>query len=274
MEVVEVLRIEKNLIYPPCFGVVKGLTMKFLKHLLENPFITFTGLAALVHSTWSLGTLFSGIQPSGDVWAWTAWVLPAFFIAFALDVGQISTSAKIRHYGLNWQRGLAFFVFSVATYYLQFLYCAHHMPALEIAAGVSDFHLWAVVTARDAAIWILPLLLPLSTMLYTISDGDNKEQPKAPESAILIEKPKDEQQLFIAGKNSEIKSSDILSEEIIQEPKYQAQCEDCGWSNEFLTEKTAKRALTTHRTLHCKKTHELQKVEQNGHLKESDVFVG
>ena len=266
MEVVEVLWIEKNFNLTPMLWHEKAHNMKFLKHLLENPFITFTGLAALVHSTWSLGTLFSGIQPSGDVWAWTAWVLPAFFIAFALDVGQISTSAKIRHYGLNWQRGLAFFVFSVATYYLQFLYCAHHMPALEIAAGVSDFHLWAVVTARDAAIWILPLLLPLSTMLYTISDGDNKEQQKAPESPIVIDKPKNEPQLFIADKNTEIKGSDILHEEIIQEPKYRVECEDCGWSNEFLSEKTAKRSLTTHKTLHCKKTHELQKVEQNGHV--------
>lgn len=240
--------------------------MKFLKHLLENPFITFTGLAALVHSTWSLGTLFSGVQPLGDMWLWAAWVLPAFFIAFALDVGQISTSAKIRHYGLNWQRGLAFFVFSVATYYLQFLYIAHHMPSLEIAAGVSDWHQWAVVTARDAAIWILPLLLPLSTMLYTISDGDVQEQKQALEPEILIEKPKNDERLCIAENNTEITGSDILEEEIIQEPKYHVQCDACGWNNEFLSEKTAKRSLTTHKTLHCKNRHEQERIEANGHV--------
>jgi len=154
--------------------------VKFLKHMSENLFITFTGIAALVHSTWSLGTMFSGVAPSGDWLTYAAWVLPAFFVAFAMDVGQISTSAAIRHNGLTWQRGLAFFVFAVATYYLQFLYIAHHMPLLPIAQGVSEFHQWTVVTARDAAIWILPLLLPLSTMLYTISDGDSKEQAIAP----------------------------------------------------------------------------------------------
>ena len=36
--------------------------MKLSKHLTEQPFILATGLAALVHSTWSLGTLFTGAQ--------------------------------------------------------------------------------------------------------------------------------------------------------------------------------------------------------------------
>lgn len=236
--------------------------MKFLRHLFENPFITFTGLAALVHSTWSLGTIFSGAAPSGDWLGWIGWVLPAFFIAFALDVGQISTSAKIRHYGLTWQRGLAFFVFSIATYYLQFLYIAHHMPNLDIAEGVSEFHQWAVITARDAAIWILPLLLPLATMLYTISDGDSREQPIVPthpEPTITIQKP--ENPLL------EEKSSDIadLNIELIPQAKFLADCPDCVWVKEYDDSKTAARALNTHRSIHCPARHEL-KAEQNGHI--------
>lgn len=236
--------------------------MKFLRHLLENPFITFTGLAALVHSTWSLGTLFSGVAPSGDWGQWIEWVLPAFFIAFAMDVGQISTSAKIRHYGLNWQRGLAFFVFSVATYYLQFLYIAHHMPALVIGDGVGEWHQQGVIGLRDAAIWILPLLLPLSTMLYTISDGDNKEPIKQqhPEPTIAIESP--------ANPMLEEKSTDIasLSIELIPTPKFEAYCSDCGWTKEYEDSTKASRALNTHKSIHCKAKHELEKVSQNGHV--------
>lgn len=243
--------------------MVKGLTMKFLKHMSENLFITFTGIAALVHSTWSLGTMFSGIAPNGDWWAYAAWVLPAFFVAFAMDVGQISTSAAIRHNGLTWQRALAFFVFSVATYYLQFLYIAHHMPALDIASGVSQFHQWAVVTGRDAAIWILPLLLPLSTMLYTISDGDNKEQPikqQHPEPTILVESP--------ANPMLEEKSSDIavVSLELIPQAKFEAHCQDCGWTKEYDDSKTAARALNTHKSIHCKAKHEVEILSQNGHI--------
>lgn len=239
--------------------------MKFLRHMSENLFITFTGIAALVHSTWSLGTMFSGIAPSGDYWAYAAWVLPAFFVAFAMDVGQISTSAAIRHNGLTWQRGLAFFVFAIATYYLQFLYIAHHMPAMEIAQGVSEFHRWTVVTARDAAIWILPLLLPLSTMLYTISDSDKREQAIAtPQvhdiSIVTVDKP------LIEEKSREIEASVILAEEIIQEPKYQAHCEACGWENEYLSPKTATKALNTHKSLHCKKRHDVEIESQHGHV--------
>jgi len=144
--------------------------MKILKHIFQQPFVTATGAAALVHSTWALGTLFAGEQPVGG-WALIGWLAPALLIAFALDVGQIVTSAEIRQNGLTWTRGFTFVVFAGATYYLQWLYIAHHMPALAIAAGVSDVARQTVVSMRDAALWIIPALLPLSTLLYTFSGG-------------------------------------------------------------------------------------------------------
>jgi hypothetical protein len=238
--------------------------MNFLKHMSENLFISFTGIAALVHSTWALGTMFSGEMPTGDYWAMAWWGIPAFFVAFAMDIGQISTSADIRHKGLTWQRATTFSVFAIATYYLQFLYIAHHMPSLDIALGVSDWHKWAVTTARDAAIWVLPLLLPLSTMLYTISDSDNRLKEKEGETEGPVITISKQEQPLIAEKNTEITGSIMVAEEIIQEPKYAVYCEDCGWANEFLSEKTAKRSLTTHKTLHCKK--QPDKVIQNGHV--------
>ena len=236
--------------------------MQFLKHMSENLFITFTGIAALVHSTWSLGTMFSGQAPNGDWLALAGWLLPAFFVAFAMDVGQISTSASIRHGGLTWQRAIAFLVFAIATYYLQFLYIAHHMPSLQIAAGVSEFHRWAVVTARDAAIWILPLLLPLSTMLYTISDGDKKEQPIAPtlpEPTLEVTIP---MKPMLEENSSDTKE---FAMELIPTAKFTAYCPDCGWEKEYDDSKRADRALNTHKSIHCPKKHELEKVSQNGH---------
>jgi hypothetical protein len=235
--------------------------IKFLKHMGENLFITFTGIAALVHSTWSLGTMFSGNAPQGDWLAWFGWVIPAFFVAFAMDIGQISTSAAIRHNGLTWQRGVTFFVFALATYYLQFLYIAHHLPLLALADGISDTHRELVKTSVDAAIWILPLLLPLSTMLYTISGGDSKEQivdaplPAPEMPAITIEAPI----LPMLGENtSETPALTISQDEIIQEPKYLATCEDCGWCKEYEHPQSASRALATHKTKHCPNRQELQ----------------
>lgn len=237
--------------------------MQFLKHMSENLFITFTGIAALVHSTWALGTMFSGVAPEGNALAYAGWLLPAFFVAFAMDVGQISTSAAIRHHGLTWQRALAFSVFAVATYYLQFLYIAHHMPSLAIAAGVSEFHHWTVVTARDAAIWILPLLLPLSTMLYTISDGDKKGEqrgPAHPEPIITVAMP---EKPMLEENTSDTQE---LSMELIPQAKFTAYCPDCGWEKEYDDSKRADRALNTHKSIHCPKKHEQEKVAQNGHI--------
>lgn len=242
--------------------------MKFLKHLVENPFITFTGLAALVHSTWSLGTLFSGVAPSGYL-AWIGWVIPAFFIAFAMDIGQISTSAKIRHQGLTWGRAAAFFTFSIATYYLQFLYIAHHMPALDIAAGISEFHLATVTIARDAAIWTLPTLLPLSTLLYTFSD-DNSDKNSAEEmhsetdisivniSDELEQKPELPELLAVNSANEEKESADFLHFEDIGDATNLLWCPDCGYETGVKDSMVAaQRALRAHQSRHCKVTPEI-----------------
>ena len=144
---------------------------RILSHTLRQPFIFSTGLAALVHSTWSVSTLFTGIEPYPQFSAaWFAWVLPGFLIAFSLDVGQIVTSAEIRDGSRSLAKFATFGIFAIATWYLQFLYIAHHMPALNLAEGVA--HVALATTLRDLGLWVLPLLLPLSTLLYTFSHTD------------------------------------------------------------------------------------------------------
>jgi hypothetical protein len=243
--------------------------IKFLKHMGENLFITFTGIAALVHSTWSLGTMFSGNAPQGNWLAWFGWVIPAFFVAFAMDIGQISTSAAIRHNGLTWQRGVTFFVFALATYYLQFLYIAHHLPLLALADGISDTHRELVKTSVDAAIWILPLLLPLSTMLYTISGGDTKEQATdqkplpAPEISITLPEPMEEPILPLLEENhTEFASVDI---EPIPVPLFVAHCEACGWEKPYEDSAKMERGLNTHKSIHCKAKVVQEVSAENGH---------
>lgn len=151
---------------------------RVILHLVEQPFVFATGVAALVHSTWSLGTLFAGNQPpAGLTVDYIGWLAPALLIAFALDVGQIATSTEIRKHGLTWARGFTFVVFAVATYYLQWLYIAHHMPALQLAPGVRESWGTLATLIRDSALWFIPSLLPLSTLLYTFS---NKYEESAP----------------------------------------------------------------------------------------------
>jgi hypothetical protein len=150
----------------------------FRKHIIEQPFIFATGLAALLHSTWALGTFFAGVQPdTTNLVQLVGWLLPAGLIAFALDVGQITTAAEIRRAGLTAPRGATFLVLAVATYYLQWLYMAHHMPALALAPGVRESWGQFATLMRDAAVWIIPMLLPLSTLLYTFSGSGHEQQP-------------------------------------------------------------------------------------------------
>lgn len=254
--------------------------MKFLKHIFEQPFITATGVAALVHSTWALGTLFSGPQPEGG-WELVGWLVPAFLIAFALDVGQIVTSAEIRSRGLTWQRAVTFTTFAAATYYLQWLYIAHHMPGLQLAAGVRPE--WSGLTGliRDAALWLIPALLPLSTLLYTLSSNQRENQVLGTESAVPVEpilvsnellkpitKPVEQRELPAVTPDDESEwLNDLINRyegafddyflrekveaaQTAESETHLARCAACGWEKEYSSQASAARGYGGHMK-HC-----------------------
>lgn len=235
--------------------------MNFLKHMFQQPFITATGAAALVHSTWSLGTLFAGEQPEG--WHLLGWLIPALLIAFALDVGQVATSAQIREHGMTPARVITFVVFAVATYYLQFLYIAHHMPALELSAGISEVHRGTALALRDLAIWLIPALLPLSTLLYTMSGERSHAQKQDDVQVMTVSSPdqwlpvtmEDEQKSLPMTENDMLPEptpdNNLLDQEIILDPTV-AYCSECGWSKDgYETPDRAMRALRVHQSRHC-----------------------
>lgn len=144
--------------------------MKLLRHLTSQPFIVATGIAALVHSTWSIATYFSGPEPAQHLsLEWFTWITVAFLIAFSMDVGQIVTSAEIREGKRSTAKYLTFGIFAAGTYYAQFLYISSHMPVVPMAAGMRSEWANAAQWLRDAAVFILPALLPASTLLYTFS---------------------------------------------------------------------------------------------------------
>jgi len=222
--------------------------MSIYRHAVQQPFVLATGVAALIHSTWSLGTLFAGEQPE-NLLHLAGWLIPAFLIAFALDVGQIVTSADIRAHGLTWQRGLAFGVFALATYYLQWLYIAHHMPLLELASGVREQWSGFATVLRDAAIWIIPALLPLSTLLYTFSS----EQSERVEDWYTVK-----------GEPYEVLQND--TPELSEPVEHAAECPSCGWTKEYTTATSAVKGLAAHKQ-HCKALHpELLEITSNGHV--------
>jgi len=100
------------------------------------------------------------------------WLIPGALIAAAIDIGQVQTSSKLMH-SKTWLRRAALVTTStmlaIAGYYLQWFHLIHHMPALEFGAGLAPETQDRVRITRDAAIYIIPLLLPISTILYTMS---------------------------------------------------------------------------------------------------------
>lgn len=217
--------------------------MKTLRHIRQQPFIFATGIAALIHSTWALGTLFSGIAPEVQfTWAYISWIVPAFLIAFALDVGQISTSGQIRDSGLTTARGVTFVIFAFATYYLQWLYMAVHMPLLDISAGVTGVHYDIAVMLRNVGIWLIPALLPISTVSYTFSsdkpDIEQDEYIDLSEIEINIISPDDTRDAL-----------PMIDDEIslLPDAGHIADCEFCEWTKDgYSSDLNARRALSMH----------------------------
>jgi hypothetical protein len=249
-------------------------------HIVEQPFIAATGLAALVHSTWSLGTLFSGVQPqppaaataqaiAGFVLQTLAWHIPAFLIAFALDIGQIVTSDHIRaavQHGATWRdlwrKYVTFAVFAVATYYLQWLYCAHHIPQLMLGDGVSDVHRGTAQSLLDLAVWIVPLFLPLSTLMYTFSHNAHRapavqdaldEADGEAQATIVVRRPVPLQQALPMPEAQSQRDAKAHVQQM--DGRYVVTCPHCGTQSTHDTEVSASRAWSAHTGRWCKVLH-------------------
>lgn len=227
----------------------------FIGHALRQPFIFATGLAALMHSTWSLGTLFAGASPQPAIsWEYAGWIIPAVLIAFALDVGQIVTSAELRDGERTLAKYATFAIFAVATYYLQWLYIVHHMPALELGLGVSMEARASVMLMRDAAIWVIPALLPLSTLLYTFSyasthDTHVKEAQAAPRKSVEVKPAPVRTAPANNAGTSANEVRDALDHASDNGPVH-VDCPHCDWQSEYETKRSAQMALTAHLRKH------------------------
>ncbi len=120
--------------------------MNIKNHLLEHIFIIATSIAMVVHTTWTVGTLFAGPQPilypsdPSTIIAYLFWVTLALLVAVAIDVGQIQTSLKLAN-SRNWKQqialGITFLTLALAGFYLQWFHLVHHIPALDFGAGLT-----------------------------------------------------------------------------------------------------------------------------------------
>jgi hypothetical protein len=216
--------------------------MKPIKGIPEHTFVTIVGIAAFIHSTWTVATFSGGIAPAVNpanmgtiivsVLAWLWWVIPGALAAFALEVGQVVTARQIQR-GVGrkvriWRFGslnvktITFVILSAATYLLQLTYLLHHFPDLPIASGLSASSQNAAKFVMEIVVWGMPLLLPFSMLMFT------------------------------AGDESEISRSEAFVPLTVS-------CPDCEWSRSYDNDLAAQNALNGH-----KRTHSLLPLSSNG----------
>ena len=212
----------------------------------RHAFIVATGFTALLHSTWTLATIFNGMEPVQLSLAWFAWVIPAFVFALSIDVGQIATSADIRNGERTPAKYATFAALAVATYYLQWWYIAAHFPLVVLSAGISQSYLQAAIAWRDFAVWFVPGFLPATTLLYTFSYAKPKRVALPSQRATSNAKPamaraKPEQSFLATPQLA------ALPEPVSMTAVLLAKCESCGWESPCETERQRINKLNAHR---------------------------
>lgn len=150
------------------------MKMGILRHIISQPFVASTSIAALVHSTWSLCTFMGGDQPTDPLHLF-GWLAPGFLLAFSLDVGLLWTAVSINRKEGGKGMYAAMGVLLLAMFYLQWLYMAIHLPEVSLGAGVRQQWVDAISLGRDLSLFVVPALLPISVGLFTFSRRDAHE---------------------------------------------------------------------------------------------------
>ena len=184
--------------------------------------------------------------------AWWAWVVPAFAIAFSIDAGQIAISVELRNGERTRWKYIAFVILAIATYFLQWLYLIAHVPMIPLGTGVAAQHATLVAMIRDFAIWVVPGLLPISTVLYTFGYAPVRRAKATakpvPPPAMPMQSPAKQTAIV------PLQKADDLTIEMPDTQSVQAValafpivCPDCNWHGEYGTQRAATNALTAHR---------------------------
>lgn len=90
-------------------------------------------------------------------------------LAIALDVGMVETSMNIHQGDVSVGRYATFAALAAGSYYMQMLHLAVHMPELALSTAVATTEAERVTLLRNAAVFIVPLLLQLPILLHVLS---------------------------------------------------------------------------------------------------------
>ena len=246
-----------------------------LKYYTKHKFIFAAGLAAFIHTTWSFAVIMSGELPDfpaigeDKALAFASWLLvmsyqiiPAALMAYAIDVGQIEAAEKIREGNNSLANLLAFIITAICTFYLQFLFMIHHMPLLEVSPGAAPAAAAIGVHVRNAAIWIMPALLPLALIVRMTSDTE-QPQPRIIEGEATPIDQDEQPQPPTRQSLPDVAQPSIMLGFPVESEGYDfpAACPYCDWEEAFFTTKAATEALNRH----VLESHQTTREKSNGH---------
>jgi hypothetical protein len=165
----------------------------------QHAFILAVAVACFIHGTWTVATITGGAQPPpvvdlGSLLRWAFWVVPGALVSFALDIGQYRTAVEISTAHAEgrraWGKYATFVVISIFVYYLQWYHLVHHLPELTLSAAIEGgIHAATVKSLAGFMVWIYPALLPITTLLYTLSSHAPAAPAAAPEQPTLTHLP-------------------------------------------------------------------------------------
>lgn len=219
-------------------------------------FILIVAIAAFGHSAWVISTMFGGKEPAFDPWLLGThfnWASSGWLVAFALDFGMFVISHDIQENRGNGWKWVAFGVLSLFTYSLQLTYMAIHKDPIALGGGVKPEAAGLAQFVLDYGLYWFPLMLPMSTAIYTLAYREkpvkieNSDSQKEPESVKEIYK---NQPILEAKENTNLPEPEIMP--AIEAPKveYTAKCEICGWEKKSFSETGIKIAQTKHMNTH------------------------
>lgn len=224
--------------------------MRVLQHVLQSPFVLATALAALLHSVWSLGTVFAGEPPEVGLTAeYLGWLIPAVLVAVSLDIGLLTTSIEIKSGQRSVMKFITFIVLTAAMYYLQFIYVSSHTIVLPMGEGVSGEAIGAATFLRNASVWVIPALLPLAVTLHTFSSGKSAES-----NSEIISDASDSTAIVLREESDPINVTVPIA------------CDSCNWNGTYADTKAANAALRAHKR-HCPGV----KVSANGRISDDSA---
>lgn len=219
------------------WNLIKSL--QIFRHALLL-FIVFTAVAAFVHSSWVLSTMFGGVEPTYDPWILGEhfkWAVSGWLIAFSLDFGMMTISHDIQEGNGNGWKWVAFFILSFFTYILQLSFMAIHKPPMQLSDGVDPYIGHAAKVVLDYGLYIFPAMLPSSTAIYTLAYRN------APVETVNIPEPNATDNKLVPVKPEIIP----VNEPTLSAPTtFPAICNICNWHEEYNTPHQAKVNLTKH----------------------------